>query len=843
MRALRSFTVQTHLPEELAPLRELAMNLRWSWDVRTRELFRSIDPRAWKASHSDPLAVLASVSPERLDELAADRSFMTFMGEVYDTLKRSTGRDRWFQQRGSSPLRNVAYFSAEFGIAAALPQYSGGLGVLAGDHLKASSGVGIPLTGVGLFYKEGYFRQSLNTEGWQQERYPMLDPHAMSLTLSTGADGQPVRIHLDLAGEPLVAQVWKAQVGRIELYMLDTDLEENSAEGRLVTDRLYGGGTEHRIRQEILLGVGGVRALEAVGIDIQVFHMNEGHAGFVGLERIRRFVTEHDMTLPEAVEAARSATIFTTHTPVPAGIDRFQKSLMVKYWSGWCAETGVPFEQLMALGAEPTGGDMFNMAMMGLRLAGMANGVSKLHGKVSQKMFNDLWPSVPWDEVPIGSVTNGVHGFTWVGSEMADLLSRNLIPSWPEADQKIWNKIQDVPDDELWRAREMARGRLVTYVRGKMAEQERARGRMDTEWTDRVLDPRALTIGFARRFATYKRADLLLSHPERLAALLSNPERPVQLVFAGKAHPADDQGKALIQRIISFAIDHNVRDRIAFMEDYDITVAAHMYQGADVWLNNPRRPMEACGTSGEKAALNGALNLSILDGWWDEWYDGKNGWAITSAEDELDLVRRDAMEAESLFNVLESQVVPLFYDRPRGMVPLGWTQRMKDSLDSLGPKVEAYRMVRDYTEQYYEPTARATDALSASGYRRARELAAWKTKVVGAWDQIKVVSVEGDLGTTTLRDERVVDATVAIDGLRPSDVIVQVLHGPVAQGDELVDPLVTDAEMVEARGDGTYLWRAKFSCNTAGRYGFTARVLPRHDDLLVPESLARITWA
>ncbi|MDQ6697061.1 MAG: alpha-glucan family phosphorylase, partial [Actinomycetota bacterium] len=638
MRALRSFTVRPGLTGELTALENLAMNLRWSWDSRTRDLFRWVDPDGWDATVHDPVRLLGLISTGRLASLGGDPAFMRFLAEVDGELNRYLDAPRWFQARAGSPLRQVAYFSPEFGIAEALPQYSGGLGVLAGDHLKSASDLGVPLVGIGLLYRHGYFRQALDAHGWQEERYPTLDPFAMALTYCEG-----VRVTIDLAGQPLVAQVWRADVGRVPLYLLDADVDENPLELRSVTDRLYGGDVEHRLQQELLLGIGGVRALEALGIGADVFHTNEGHAGFLGLERIRRAIVENQMSLADAVEAVRAGCIFTTHTPVPAGIDRFPHDLMEKYFSRWATECGVSIADLMALGHRPGDAEdeRFNMAVMGLRLAGRSNAVSRLHGEVSRDMFADLWTDLEPDEVPIGSVTNGVHAGTWVSDEMDDLLGRYVLPEWDEADGERWAHIADAPDDELWRVIEQGRARLVGFTRRHLraAAAERKVSSLDASWIDGALDPRAITICFARRFATYKRAALLLSQPERLLDLLLSAERPVQFVFAGKAHPADDAGKALIQQVYRFANQADVRHRFVFIDDYDIAVARGLLHGCDVWLNTPRRPHEACGTSGMKAALNGGLNCSILDGWWDEWFDGTNGWAISSAEGEEDLER------------------------------------------------------------------------------------------------------------------------------------------------------------------------------------------------------------
>jgi glycogen phosphorylase len=842
MKALRSFTVRPSLPPELAALEELAFNLRWSWDDQTRDLFRWVDPHLWDASVHDPVRMLGLVDRERLDALAHDAAFKRFLGEVRDELQRYLDGERWFQSRGESPLQLVAYFSPEFGIAEAVPQYSGGLGVLAGDHLKSSSDLGVPLVGVGLLYRHGYFRQSLDADGWQQERYPLLDPHVMALRPCTD-----VRISVDIAGVPLVAQVWQANVGRVPLYFLDADVDDNPDDVRAVTDRLYGGDVEHRLRQEILLGVGGVRALQAVGVEAQVFHTNEGHAGFLGLERIRQLVTDQGLSCPEAIEAVRAGCIFTTHTPVPAGIDRFPRELMDKYFSAWCAEVGVGVDDLMALGHRPGDApdERFNMAVMGLRLAGRSNGVAQLHGEVSRKMFGDLWPDIPPEEAPIISITNGVHAHTWVSPEMADVFTRHVLPDWDEAGPAAWDQIFEMPDDELWRAREQGRERLVAFVRRRLREGARARGLAgsDVAWADEVLDPRVLTVGFARRFATYKRATLLLSQPERLKALLLSPDRPIQLVFAGKAHPADEGGKEMIRQIVAFSSDPEIRHRFVFVDDYDIAVARALYQGADVWLNNPRRPQEACGTSGMKSAFNGGLNLSILDGWWHEMFDGENGWAISSAEDVDDIERRDQLEAGALFDLLERQVVPLFYETYGGPVPRRWLKKVRKSLTSLGPKVTASRMVADYVELLYEPTAARTNTLSANGLARARSLAAWKQRVAEAWHGVHVDRVEGDGAAAELGGSRTVEAVVSLGTLSADDVDVQLVHGPVGQGNELTERTSASMHPAGTADEDHARYVGSFYCERAGRYGFTVRIVPRHPDVVGNSELGLAAWA
>ena len=848
MRALHSFTVRPRVPHALAPLEELARNLRWSWDRPTQELFQAIDPRAWEFSGHDPVALLGLVGRRRLEVLAADDDFRTAMAAAHEDLRRDLEGELWFQSTGHR-LRCVAYFSPEFGIAEALPQYSGGLGVLAGDHLKAASGLGVPIVAVGLLYREGYFRQGLAGDGWQEERYVTLDPEALPLTLCDG-----VRVEVEQVERPLIARLWKASVGRVPLYLLDTDVEENDAEGRGVTDRLYGGDIEHRLRQEILLGAGGVRALEAVGARPEVFHTNEGHAGFLGLERIRRHIVDDGMTFDEAVEAVRTGTVFTTHTPVPAGIDRFARPLMERYFRSWAEECGVSFDTLMALGQEPDEPPdaPFNMAVMGLRLASYANGVSRLHARVSRRIFAGLWPNIPEQELPIDSVTNGVHALSWVSPEMSSLLATHVHPQWSESGPEGWAGLEGVPDADLWAARQAGRHRLVEFARVRLhaAMQSRRVPEAELGWCSGVLDRDTLTIGFARRFAAYKRATLLLSQADRLVSLLLDSERPIQLLFAGKAHPADDVGKDMIRQVVQFSRQSRVRHRIVFLEDYDIAVARAMYQGCDLWLNTPRRPLEACGTSGEKAALNGALNCSVRDGWWDECYDGTNGWAIASAEEYDDLWQRDHAEAASLFELLEHQVLPLFYDRDPDGLPRRWLARVRSSLQTLGPFVCASRMVRDYVTDMYEPAAVRGRTLGADGSARARELAAWKARVRSGWGAVRVEGVEPDGQPADVGGTRSVRARVTLGDLSPADVEAQLLHGPVSSTGELaetaVEPMVPDhSEGFGGPGDDgpVTLYTGSFTYEQAGRYGYTVRLVPTHPDLRNFAEVGCITWA
>jgi len=829
VRALRRFTVRLALPQPLAPLAELVMNLRWSWHAPSLELFRSVDPAAWAAVDHDPVRLLAEVSPARLAELAGDAEFLARLGAAYEDLRDYLASPGEYDGDPDSP-KAIAYFSPEFGITEVLPQYSGGLGILAGDHLKAASDLGLPILGVGLLYRAGYFKQSLNAEGWQQERYPPLDPYGLPLTLVTDADGGPLTIGVAMpTGRTLHAHVWRAQVGRVPLLLLDSDVEDNAPEEREVTDRLYGGGSDNRLHQEMLLGIGGVRAIRAFTAltghpEPEVFHTNEGHAGFLGVERVRELVAQ-GLSFDEAKEAVRAGTVFTTHTPVPAGIDRFPIELIRRYFGGDSALPGVPVERILELGAE-TDPSVFNMAHMGLRMAQRRNGVAQLHGVVSRQMFSELWPGFDSTEVPISSITNGVHAPTWVSTDVFALGSDGA----RAVDAEVWDSIASAADADLWATRRAMRGRLVEEVRRRLRESWLQRGASAAElgWTDSVFDPDVLTIGFARRVPSYKRLTLMLRDPERLAALLNDPTRPVQLVIAGKAHPADDGGKELVQQIVRFADRADVRHRIVFLPDYDIGMARYLYGGCDVWLNNPLRPLEACGTSGMKSALNGGLNLSIRDGWWDEMYDGENGWAIPTADGVTDPDRRDDLEATAFYELVEKQVRTRFYDRDGDDVPQRWVEMVRHTLRTLGPKVLASRMVRDYVSELYAPAAASSRALATDDHAGARELAAWRGRIAERWSGVRVDHVEtGGVGDTPQVGTTLeVRASIDLAGLDAADVTVQAAYGRVDETDELRSPSYAVLTDVGPGDDGLQRYEGVVPLERAGSFGYSVRVLP-----------------
>lgn len=849
VKAIRRFTVRNVLPPELTPLGELATNLRWSWHESTRQLFSSMDPELWNSTR-DPVSLLGVIDPERLEQLARDAGFLARTREVVDDLHRYLSEPRWYQTLDEAP-ESIAYFSPEYGIAEALPQYSGGLGVLAGDHLKSASDLGVPLIAVGLFYRNGYFKQSISRDGWQQEGYPILDPDGLALELLRHPDGSPVRLELAMPeGRRLVARIWKVAVGRVPLLLLDTDVPDNEQSLRSVTDRLYGGGGEHRLLQELLLGVGGVRAIrryvELTGAPApKVFHTNEGHAGFLGLERIAGLIGD-GLTFDAALQAVRAATVFTTHTPVAAGIDRFEAALVERYCSTGLLP-GVEVEQVLALGAEDYDGgtpETFNMAVMGLRLAQRANGVSKLHGEVSRRMFGALWPQFDAPDVPIGSITNGVHAPTWTDPLLLGLASARL--GTDDTTACDWRSPQ-VSDADLWTVRGFMRAQLVADARRRTADAwlRENPGTVVPAWIGELLDPEVLTIGFARRVPTYKRLTLMLRDPERLRALLTDPERPIQIVVAGKAHPADAEGKKLIQQLVRFTADPELRTRIVFLPDYDIEMARTLYPGTDVWLNNPLRPLEACGTSGMKAALNGVLNLSILDGWWAEYYDERNGWAIPSSDAAGDAAERDDLEAAALYDLLESRIVPRFYARGDDGVPTSWVGAIRHTLATLSPELSADRMVAEYVEALYIPAADAARRISADAFAPARELADWIARVREAWPEVAVRHVEsGGVDTIPQVGDRLrVRALVDLGSLAVDDVKVEVVFGRIGSTDELIDAQRQRLDFVVKDDERVAVFGGTVDLDRAGGFGYNVRVVPRHPLLATPADLGLAAFA
>jgi starch phosphorylase len=844
---ISTYTVKPKLPGPLKPLEEIARNLWLSWNFDAVQLFIRLDYDVWLQSHQSPVRALGMVSQERLAEMAGDDSYLAAMKEVYERFQRYKRGDTWYH----GPRKEVvAYFSMEYGMDVSLSIYSGGLGILSGDHMKTSSDMGLPLVGIGLLYRQGYFTQVLNADGFQQESYPENDWYNMPVERKADKSGNPIKISVDLAGRQAIAQIWEVKVGRSSLYLLDTNITENAPDIRNVTAALYGGDKETRIQQEILLGIGGIRALRALGINPAATHMNEGHAAFLGLERIREIMAEKGFTFEEAREAVWPTNIFTTHTPVPAGNERFDISLMEKYFRSWPQILGISWKDFIAMGRVRTNDDheTFCMTVLALKMAAYANGVAKLHGVVSREMWKELWPGLPLNEVPIGHVTNGVHPRTWVSSGMTDLLDRYFGTHFYDepTDLEVWDRMDRISDEELWRTHERRRERLVAFARDRIREHYKRTGAVErrVRQAEDALSPYALTLCFARRFATYKRGNLLLRDPERLLRLVKDNERPVQLIFAGKAHPHDMPGKDIIREIIHFAEKYDVTSRIVFIENYDMTVARYLTSGGDIWLNTPRRPMEASGTSGMKAAMNGVLNCSILDGWWDEAYDPELGWAIGQGEEYHDDQLQDDIESKALYDLLERDIVPLFYQRGRDGLPRDWIKRMKTCMRTIGQSMSSHRMLMDYSNNFYFPALKNYRRIVKDDYAESKSLAAYFAKLRQSWDGLRINKVESNARPVMQRgDSLTVTAYIDLGPLKPEDVLVELYHGSVSN--QASD--IRNARRVEMKWTGTEgstnLYQVKIETSDTGFQGHTVRILPKHEALVHPYRSGFIKWA
>ncbi|MFQ6048280.1 MAG: alpha-glucan family phosphorylase [Phycisphaerae bacterium] len=851
MGKVRTFTVVPALPDELAPLRELAYNLWWSWNPDAFELFRRLDLQLWEAVYHNPVRFLAQIDQRRLEQAARDRAYLTHQQRVMESLQSYLAERGWFdsQYRDLSGLV-IAYFSAEFGLHESLPIYSGGLGVLSGDLLKSASDLGVPLVAVGMLYRQGYLSQFLTSDGWQMEDYADQDFQQMPLTPARTDGGRPLEFPMQIKDQPLMVRLWQCQVGRVTLYLLDTDLPSNPPELRAITSRLYGGDQQMRIRQEIVLGIGGLEALARLGIEPAVCHMNEGHSAFAALERMRRVMQRQGLSFEEARQAVVASNVFTTHTPEAAGIDTFPPELVEAHLGRYADQLGLSKQQLLGLGrfnpadqAEP-----FCMAVLGLRLSGVANGVSRMHGQVARRMWARLWPGAPASEVPIRSITNGTHVRGWLSIDMAELLDRYLGPDWSAnpVDTAVWRRVGEIPDAELWRTHERRRERLVAVTRQRLVQQLRRAGAAPAEIKagQEVLDPDALTIGFARRFAPYKRANLILQDKRRLTRIITDAQRPVQIIFAGKAHPQDKQGKELIRQVISFARQPEIRRHVVFLEDYDLNLARYLVQGCDIWLNTPQPMHEASGTSGMKVPPNGGINVSVLDGWWPEAWDGQNGWAIGDGRTYDDPDYQNHVEAQSIYDLLEKEIVPLFYQRGADGLPRGWIARMKASMQSVSPIFNTNRMLADYTEQLYGPAARRWVAMSDNDFAAARELARWKARLAEQWSQVKVVAVQADdRAELPVGAELQLQARVHLGPIRPQDVTVEVFYGRLDRDGHIIQG--TGQAMTcqdHSTSDGTYRYRGAVKCTASGQFGYTVRVLAHHPNLAHRYDAGLICW-
>lgn len=850
MKHVLAYQVFPRLPGSLSFLGVLSRNLWWSWKPDAIELFRRIDPRLWEESGCNPIVFTTQVSQARFKKLANDDSFLAHLDRVRQQFKERVLASPDIVQNPYGPGTRIAYFSMEFGIHESLPLFAGGLGVLAGDHLKSSSHMGLPMVAVGLLYRQGYFRQLLDPNGWQQETFPETDLYSLPLVrVKDSSGGEDLRIRLEGPGGTILADVWKIMIGRIPLILLDSNVMDNPPAIRGITARLYNSDPAIRLAQEALLGIGGMHALRAMGIEPTVCHMNEGHSAFANVERLAQMVEQHKLDTPTGLQVVARTSVFTTHTPVAAGHDEFPPEMVRPYIKQLARRLMTSEDEILAWGRSANGHPQgpFSMFILGLRLSQHCNGVSRLHGRVARHMWSHVWPQRSEEDTPIMHVTNGVHISSFIAPDIVMLFERYLGPEWHYCSRKVENveRIDEIYDEELWRAHEMNRTRLISKVRDLLVKQYSRRNAPTSvvKAAENALDPEVLTIGFARRFATYKRANLILRDPERLMAILTSRDRPVQIIFAGKAHPQDNEGKELIKDIFQFARDHNVTHHIAFLEDYDMGIARQLVQGVDVWLNTPRRPLEACGTSGMKAAINGALNLSVLDGWWDEGYTPERGWRIGSGEELSDLSYQDAVENQALYNVLENDVIPCFYNRGSGNMPVEWLAKMKASMKMAMSEFCSHRMIYEYQQRFYLPAVQRSTELMTDGAAEAKRLSVLHKRLKDLWKQIRVGFPERDHeGPFQVEDKFKVSTVVHLGALRPDEVDVELYYGRMKRTAELDKGMTHAMTMAEDRGNSEYLYSCTVTCRDSGRYGFTVRVVPRADDW-IRFTPGLLTWA
>jgi starch phosphorylase len=845
---IKSFNVIPNLPDSLKALEELSTNMWFTWNWDAIMMFVSINEELWHRSHRNPKWILGTLPPERLEELGRDGNFLGKLAEIKGKFENYISyKDTWFAKNRQEQDKDmhVAYFSMEYGIGEGLPIYSGGLGMLSGDHLKSSSDLGMPVVGVGLLYKRGYVQQVLNRDNWQVERYPENDWYNMPVQIVKDGSGRPLRVEVDLAGEKVQVGVWKVPVGRTSLFLLDTNLPENSPSARTITEQLYGGDRENRIRQEIVLGIGGARALEAMGVNPTVFHVNEGHSAFLLFERIRQLMANRRLSFAEAREVVWASSAFTTHTPVMAGNEHFDFDLVKKYLESYSRELGLSFPEFLEIGKEEHTSMGFCMTVVAMRLCAFLNGVSLLHRDVSREMWNKLWPELPRYEIPIEGITNGVHTCSWISHEHHQLYSRvlcgggNGIP-----DSCDWAKVTDIDDKEFWDTHMGRKVKLVKLVRERLKRQHARLGadRTILNEADKVLNPEFLTIGFARRFATYKRATLFMRDLERLLELVTDEKMPVQFVFAGKAHQADTHGKEYIKAVAKLSMDPRFKNRIIFVEDYNMNVARYMVQGVDVWMNNPIRPLEASGTSGMKAVINGVMNLSVLDGWWEEGYSPDVGWAIGGTEAYNSDEERDYVEAESIYNLIKKVVAPLYYDRDASGLPRGWIKMMKACVQKLVPHFNTNRMLREYYEKFYVTAHRSSKKFADNS--RVAELARWRKKLEENWPRVKAVMDQFKPEMEVHAGSKVpVSAVVWLGDLKPEDVDVQ-LHVGAAGGEAALFKSGHSVSMTQdARMGDAYVYKGELSCYKSGRHDFAVRVMGRHPDAVNALMPLYIKWS
>ena len=846
---LGKLSVRPRIPAPLARLEELAFNLWWSWNTEAQALYERLDPELWRSVNHNPIKMLHRIEQANLDNAVNDPAFISAYNEVFALFDHYMAADTpsWYSTHHSDKKdRVIAYFSAEFGLHEALPIYSGGLGILSGDHCKAASDLGLPFIGVGFLYPQGYFTQRIDQEGRQQAEYEKIDFAEVPARPALDPQGNELLISVDLPGRTVYAKIWRIQVGRIPIYLMDTDVPRNAPQDRELSARLYGGDREMRISQEIVLGIGGVRAVLALGYNPAVWHMNEGHSAFLGLERVRRKVQDGGLTFDEAVEAVRANTLFTTHTPVPAGNDSFAYELVDKFFWQYWGQLGLDRDRFIKFASqELPWGPQYSMTVLALRLSGFANGVSQLHGEVSRAMWHFLWPDLTVDEVPIGAITNGVHTQTWLAPELKELYQRYLPANWLEhiEENELWDAIADMPDRELWEAHEQRKQRMIAFVRRRIRQQYIRHGESTqrTARADQILNPNALTIGFARRFATYKRAMLVFHDVERITRILSDPDRPVQIVFSGKAHPDDEPGKALIQQVYALSQQPEFAGKIIFLENYDMNIARHLIAGVDVWLNTPRRPREASGTSGQKAALSGVPNFSILDGWWEEGIDGTNGWAIGENREYKDLATQDDADAYSLYTTLEEEILPAFFDRDASGVPARWVKIMKRAIQSCAPRFSMRRMVIEYTERYYLPAADQGKLYQAGQWSLAKEMVAWRNGLRSRWQNVRLEMGALPGKIVTVGDPVRIQAKVWLNSLPPNDAVVELITGQLEADNTIRHPISLPMIQTGQEGDAL-VYSVDFTPERSGPLAMAVRVRPERPHEILPiEPLMR--WA
>jgi glycogen phosphorylase len=846
-----TYNVIPQLPDGLEALREMVFNLWWTWEPSARRLFRHLDPELWNRTNHNPVRMLQLSRQARLEEVSQDKNFLRELKDVHDSFRHYLARKDTYGKtgRGSVFSKPIAYFSAEFGFHESIPNYSGGLGILSGDHCKSASDLDLNFVAIGLLYRHGYFRQQIGKDGTQEAISLNQNFHHLPIREVRRHDAR-LLVSVRILEREVFAKIWELHIGRINLYLLDTDVAENTPEDRLITAELYGGDLEMRMRQEIVLGIGGVKALMALGIEADVFHMNEGHSAFLALERIRLNVEEKKLDFYAALQLVAAANVFTTHTPVPAGNDSFPREMMKRYFGEFATQLGIPFDELFSFGQTRVNpSDPFSMTILALRLSRHANGVSQLHGSVSRELWKDVWANVPVQEVPITSITNGVHTKTWMAPEFSALYTKYL-GAWEEhlTEPDFWRGVIDIPDAQLWDTHQKLKLRLVEFVRERVRAQRQRIGESpeSIRGANHILDPEILTIGFARRFATYKRGSLLFSDRERLHRLLNDTARPVQFIFAGKAHPQDEGGKALIQEVYKFSRESGLENRIVFVEDYDTYIARRLVQGVDLWLNNPLRPLEASGTSGMKLPPNGGLNLSVLDGWWCESYNGNNGWAIGAEIEDGSVEFQSAVDAGSLYQLLENQIVPLYYAKPDGKLPLAWLQLMRESIRSVTPVFNTHRMVTEYAERLYAPAAKAYQDFAIDGSKAAKELSQWKARTRKDWPQVSIYDVQignKDRHSILVGEALELSAKVHLGGVDPQHVRVEAYYGETDIGG-IRNPAVTVLNHgAPADGDGNYVYRGSVPASESGAYAFSVRVVPTHPHLQQNHELRLITWS